>query len=92
MSESDSPHPPPSRAAATGPLRIEELVAFFTPSVGEEKARESVGTALSRLHFTDKTQLDRAESLAVLDEIAAAPGIVGVAARFAKARILLRRF
>ncbi len=92
MRGSDPPHPPPSRAAATGPLRIEELVAFFKPSVGEEKSREAVDTAIGRLHFVHKTQLDRVESLAVLDEIAAAPGIVGVAARFAKARILLRRF
>jgi hypothetical protein len=92
MSATDPPHPPPSRAASTGPLSVEELVAFFTSSVGEEKAREAVGAALSRLHFTHKNTLDRVEALAVLDEIALAPGIVGVAARFAKARILLRKF
>lgn len=83
---------PPSHAASTGPLRVEELIAFFTPSVGEEKARESVGGALSRLHFAHKNTLDRVEALAVLDEIASTIGIVGVAARFAKARILLRKF
>ena len=92
MSGSDPPHPPPSRAASTGPLRIEELVAFFTSSVGEEKARETVSTALGRLHFTHKNQLDRVESLALLDEIASSSGIVGVAARLAKARMLLRKF
>ncbi len=91
MAPTDPPHLP-NRAASTGPLRIEELVAFFTSSVGEEKAREAVGAALSRLHLAHKNTLDRAESLLVLDEIAAAPGIVGVAARFAKARILLRKF
>jgi hypothetical protein len=90
MSATD--HPPPSRAARTGPLEIDELVAFFTSSVGEEKAREAVGAALSRLHLAHKNQLDRNESLGVLDEIATVPGIVGVAARFAKARILLRKF
>jgi hypothetical protein len=89
---SDRPHSPPTRAAATGPLRIEELFAFFTPSVGEEKAREAVGAAITRLHLAHKNTLDRVEALAVLDEIATAPGIVGVAARFAKARILLRKF
>lgn len=92
MPGSDPPHPPASRAAATGPLRIEELFAFFTPSVGEEKAREAVGAAITRLHLAHKNALDRGESLAVLDELATADGIIGVAARFAKARILLRRF
>lgn len=88
----DPPHSPPSRAAATGPLHIEELFAFFIPSVGEEKAREAVGGAITRLGFAHKNTLDRVEALAVLDEIATTAGIIGVAARFAKARILLRRF
>jgi hypothetical protein len=92
MSVSDPPNSPPSRAASTGPLSVEELFAFFIPSVGEEKAREAVGTALTRLHFAHKNTLDRAEALAVLDEIATTSGIIGVAARFAKARILLRKF
>ncbi len=92
MVPTDSADPPPPRATASGPLGIHELVAFFTSSVGDEKAREAVGAALSRLHLAHKNDLDRAESLRVLDEIAAAPGIVGVAARFAKARILLRKF
>jgi hypothetical protein len=92
MSATDPPHPPNSRAASTCPLRIDELVAFFTSSVGEEKAREAVGAVLSRMHLAHKNELNRAEALSVLDEIATTPGIVGVAARFAKARILLRKF
>ena len=71
---------------------VSELIAFFTPSLGDEKARETVHGAISRLRFEGKATFDRAESLRLLEELAREEGIVGVAARFAKARILLRHF
>ncbi|MGH7282892.1 MAG: hypothetical protein ACRELY_15315 [Polyangiaceae bacterium] len=71
---------------------MSELIAFFTPSLGEEKARETVHGAIARLRFEGKTVFDRAQSLRLLEELAREEGIVGVAARFAKARILLRHF
>jgi len=73
-------------------MSVDDLVAFFTSSVGEEKAREVVYAAVARLHLAHKPLLDRIDALALLDSLAADPGIVGVAARFAKARTLLRRF
>lgn len=85
------PSDPPSHATS-GPLTVSDVVAFFTPSLGEEKARETVHGALSRLRFDGKPAFDRADSLRVLEELAREDGIVGVAARFAKARILLRHF
>ncbi|MEO8876317.1 MAG: hypothetical protein ABI461_12080 [Polyangiaceae bacterium] len=82
---------PPSRSP-TGPLSVEEIVAFFMSSVGEEKARDVVHAAVVQLHLAHKLTLDRTDALALLDHLAADPGIVGVAARFAKARTLLRKF
>lgn len=83
----DPPHTGP-----TGPVSIPELVAFFSPSVGEEKAQETVHATLVKHQLAGKAKLDRHEALGVLDSLALEDGIVGVAARFAKARILLRRF
>ena len=80
---------PNQPSASAGPVPVDELVAFFTSSAGEEKAREVVQAALVALHFAHKNTLERTEALAVLDHLAADPGIVGVAARFAKARIIL---
>ncbi|MEO8799653.1 MAG: hypothetical protein ABI551_17295 [Polyangiaceae bacterium] len=82
--------PPPS--GPSGRLSISELIAFFSPSAGEEKARETVHATLVKHHLVGKMMLDRHEALGVLDSLALEDGIMGVAARFAKARILLRRF
>lgn len=82
---------PPSRAPS-GPLTVSELVSFFTPSVGEEKAKETVWAVITRLRLEGKTHFDRGEALGLLDALTHEEGILGVAARFAKARILLRRF
>jgi hypothetical protein len=47
-----------------------------------------VTTTAQRLNF-DPQSLTRDEALSVLDELARSEGIVGVVARFAKARFLL---
>ena len=71
---------------------MSDIVSFFTPSLGDEKAKETVHGALTRLRFEGKTLFERADALRLLEEMAREEGIVGVAARFAKARILLRHF
>ena len=82
----------PSSPSPSGPLTVSDIVAFFTPSLGDEKARETVHGALERLQFEGKTIFERNDALRLLEEMAREEGIVGVAARFAKARILLRHF
>ena len=82
----------PPHTGPTGPVTIAELVAFFSPSVGEEKASETVLATLAKHQLAGKAALARHEALVVLDSLALEDGILGVAARFAKARVLLRRF
>jgi hypothetical protein len=57
--------------------------------VGEEKAKEAILQAAKALGLSS-TELTRAEALQVLDVMAKSPGLLGVAARFGKARFLLR--
>ena len=87
--------PPPGEAArslqpgAAGSLKSEELAALLAHSLGTEKSREVVSVALSRLGIP-AGNLDANQARAVLDLTAKAEGIVGVTARFAMARLILR--
>jgi hypothetical protein len=72
----------PTRAVAV------DLLPLLAPALGTEKARDAVTTTAQRLRF-DPQSLSREQALAVLDELAGSEGIVGVVARFAKARFLL---
>jgi hypothetical protein len=86
--------PEPERPAVAG-KRLErldpsELVKLLAATLGIDKGRETLATALAQLGFSDRGGLDRAQALAVLDHIAREPGIVGVVARFSKARVILR--
>jgi hypothetical protein len=65
-----------------------DLLPLLAPALGTEKARDAVTTTAQRLNF-DPQSLTRDEALSVLDELARSEGIVGVVARFAKARFLL---
>lgn len=65
-----------------------ELVALLSPALGAEKSRDAVEAVASRLAL-DPRRLTREHALAVLDELTKNDGIVGVVARFAKARFLL---
>lgn len=78
--------PPP------GPNTIDgsELVAMFARALGDEKARETIDAECKRLNVSS-TRLSIASALSLLDDLAAAPGLVAVTARFAKARLALRR-
>lgn len=62
-----------------------ELVLSLAPSLGEEKSVEVVNGALAKLGFDDAV-LEPAQVDAVLELLAAEPGLVGVAARVAKQR------
>lgn len=70
-------------------LPYSEVYAIFSPCVGDEKAGDLVRAAARKLLLPNDA-LGKAQVLALLEELASTPGIVGVTARFAKARIILR--
>lgn len=64
----------------------EDLVALFTPTLGREKSTEVVTTAARALKVgADGWSLE--EALAIVDEMARTPGLVGIVSRLAKARL-----
>jgi len=65
-----------------------DLLPLLAPALGTEKARDAVTNTAQRMRF-DPQSLTREQALAVLDDLAQSEGIVGVVARFAKARFLL---
>lgn len=69
-------------------LAAVDLLPLLAPALGTEKARDAVTVSAQRQRF-DPQSLTRDQALAVLDDLAESEGIVGVVARFAKARFLL---
>lgn len=68
----------------------DELAKLLGASVGEEKAGEVVGKAITDLALTSTLGLTRSEGLKVLEHIARTPGIVGISARFAMSHVHLK--
>jgi hypothetical protein len=82
--------PPPSSGARESTRRafsVETLGELLAPTVGREKAVSSIGSAVAALGLG--VAFDRASALAVLERVAEEPGLVGVAARFAKVKLHL---
>lgn len=71
------------------PPRTVDVMGLIAPALGVEKAREAIAHAAARRGVDVATGLSHGAALAVLDEMANVEGIVGVVARFAKARFLL---
>jgi hypothetical protein len=67
----------------------DDIAAIFTSALGEEKARELVARVAEKQRFGTRGSVDQA--LAILEALALEPGIVGVTARFGKARLILRK-
>ena len=86
----ESSRHPVAKENPSANLRIAavDLLPLLAPALGTEKARDAVTTTAQRLRF-DPQSLTRDQALTVLDELAQSDGIVGVVARFAKARFLL---
>ena len=86
---------PTFRVGASAPPRpvvaseTVDIVHLLAPALGTEKAREAIENAAARRSVDVATGLSLAGALAVLDEMTKVEGIVGVVARFAKARFLL---
>jgi hypothetical protein len=66
-----------------------DIVHLISPALGVEKAREAIEHAAARRGVDARSALSYDAALAVLDELTKVEGIVGVVARFAKARFLL---
>ena len=69
----------------TRPLTL--LVDLLAPTIGQEHARRVVEETARLLGLHETIDFD--EALALLERIAVQPGVVGIAARFAKTRIHL---
>ena len=66
----------------------EQIASLMFASLGEEKANALVRDAVASLGL-GAGPYEESASLELLEHIAATPGIVGITARFAKARIHL---
>ena len=64
-----------------------KLMGMLSGTLGEEKASAIVDEAAQVLGYGPA--LDRDQALSVLEHIAQSPGLVGIAARFAKSRVHL---
>ncbi|MDB4938722.1 MAG: hypothetical protein JWP87_5694 [Labilithrix sp.] len=78
-----------SPSSSTAPPAVVDIMHLIAPALGVEKARDAIEHAAARRGVDVATGLSYNGALAVLDEMTKIEGIVGVVARFAKARFLL---
>lgn len=67
----------------------QELASLLSHAVGSGAARAAVDRCASKVGFGDSGPVENA--LKVLEQISTEPGLVGITARFAKARLALRK-
>jgi hypothetical protein len=81
-------HPSSSR---TRPITVDlrDIVELFSGAMTPEQSEAAVLGAARHLRLP-KDRLDKAQALSLVDHLAAEPGVVGLCARFAKARLILR--
>jgi hypothetical protein len=80
---------PPSGKPGEASVTADDIADLLTSALGAEKAQEIVRAAVRRFGFTPE-RLDRTQAMALLDQLAVEPGVVGLCARFGKARLILR--
>jgi hypothetical protein len=82
--------PPPEtpQRAESVPHNRERLITLMASSIGREKAAAVITSAMKDLRIPGD-RFTREDALATLDAIATEPGLIGIVARFAKARALL---
>jgi hypothetical protein len=88
LSGSTSAPVPSSRPKPQPTASAEQIAELLTPSLGQEKSHEVVNAALGRRAFP-RQGIDYTQALELLDDLTREAGIVGVTARFAKARLIL---
>jgi hypothetical protein len=67
-----------------------DLIAQLSQSLGEVKASELVEAVANKLGFSTSHEFSQAEALSILESISSQPGLVGIVARCAKARVILK--
>jgi len=70
-------------------MAFARLVSLIAPALGKEKGEELISAAARSFGYSTDT-LDIERALQILGSLESNPGIVGVAARFAKSRLLSR--
>ena len=73
----------------TSPVVVADLVAVLGGSIGDDKARRLVLDTLTDLQL-DTRSFTRPDALKVLETLSETPGIVGVASRFGRSRLMLQ--
>ena len=66
-----------------------DLARHLSESLGEEKAAEVIAEAARALGYA-VDEYDKQQTLQILERLAKQPGLVGIVARFAKVRIILK--
>jgi hypothetical protein len=69
-----------------GTLPTARIAEILAPTLGWEKSSEVVDAAVERLALS-RTSLTLEEALSLLAHLARTPGMVGIAARFARSRL-----
>lgn len=70
-------------------LPRQTLLEYLAASLGQEKAEEVVNQATRELGLPMTGDYNREQTLRLLEHLAAMAGLVGVVARFTKARLIL---
>jgi hypothetical protein len=91
LPQSPALQPPAPTARASGPriLPLAEVLDLLSHTLGSEKSREVIRSAMVELGMPE-VALDISQVKALLEVTAKAEGLVGIASRFAKARLILR--
>ncbi|MCC6555428.1 MAG: hypothetical protein IT372_20910 [Polyangiaceae bacterium] len=82
---SASIRPPSVLPPPPGCVTAAKLKAHLAPALGLEKSEQLVAEAMHHLGL-DSAELTAEQAMAILDHLAAVPGLIGVTARFARAR------
>lgn len=64
-------------------------IQLMLAALGDSKARDVITKAARELRITG-TELESRQAMQMLELIASEPGLIGITARFAKARAILR--
>ena len=70
-------------------MTSDDVASLLANAIGADKAHDVVLEAVERLGLRAE-RLDKAQAMLVLDHLTDAAGVVGLCARFAKARLILR--
>jgi hypothetical protein len=70
-------------------LAWDRLVGLLAPRLGHEQGHDILAEAATRCGLQPE-QIEFAQALELLDELSSSEGLVGVVARFAKAKLMSR--